>query len=110
MTQPPDDFLRFLEEQRRDYRSGLPQKLDEMERLTALIGRDPTVDLAGLERLAHSMAGSGGTFGYEDLGNAAKALEMSVQRLKDSGANATAEQAEEVRRALAELKTRLPSA
>lgn len=110
MTQPPDDFLRFLEEQRRDYRSGLPQKLHEMERLAALIGSDPTVDLAGLERLAHSMAGSGGTFGYEDLGNAARTLERSVQRLVESGDRATTEQAEEVRQALAALKTRLPSA
>ena len=110
MTQPPDDFLRFLEEQRGDYRRGLPKKLDEMERLVSRIGTDPTVDLANLERLAHSMAGSGGTFGFTELGDAAKALELSVQRLKESGAQATAGQREEVRNAIRELKKRLPSA
>lgn len=110
MTQPPDDFLGFLEEQRGDYRRGLPQKLDEMERLASRIGTDPAVDLASLERLAHSMAGSGGTFGFTELGDAAKALELSVQRLKESGARATAGQREEVRRAILELKTKLPRA
>ena len=110
MTKPPDDFMRFLEEQRGDYRRGLPRKLDEMERLIAGIGTDPGVDLAGLERLAHSMAGSGGTFGFTELGDAAKELEMSVQRLKDSGAGATAAQREDVRRAIRELRNRLPSA
>lgn len=108
MTKPPDDFLRFLEEQRSDYRRGLPQKLDEMERLVARIGSDTSVDLAGLERLAHSMAGSGGTFGFEELGNAAKTLELSVQRLKESGDRATAQQREEVRSAIRDLKNELP--
>lgn len=110
MTQPPDDFTRFLEEQRGDYRRGLSQKLDEMERLASRIGTDPTVDLASLERLAHSMAGSGGTFGFTELGDAAKALELSVQRLKESGARATPGQREEVRRAIRELKAKVPRA
>jgi HPt (histidine-containing phosphotransfer) domain-containing protein len=110
MTKPPDDFLRFLDEQRGDYRRGLPQKLDEMERLASRIGTDPSVDLAGLERLAHSMAGSGGTFGFEALGDAAKALELSVQRLKESGGQATAAQREEVLAAIRELKMKLPRA
>jgi len=110
MTKPPDDFLRFLEEQRGDYRRGLPGKLDEMERLASRIGTDPSVDLAGLERLAHSMAGSGGTFGFAELGEAAKALEMSVQRLKESGEEASAAQREEVLAAIRDLKTKLPRA
>jgi HPt (histidine-containing phosphotransfer) domain-containing protein len=110
MTKPPDEFLRFLEEQRSDYRRGLPEKLEQMERLVSGIGADATVDLAGLERLAHSMAGSGGTFGFAELGDAAKALELSVQKLKDSGDGATPAQREEVRRAISELKTKLPRA
>jgi HPt (histidine-containing phosphotransfer) domain-containing protein len=110
MTGPADDFLHFLEEQRADYRRGLPKKLDDMERLASLIGTDPSVDLATLERLAHSMAGSGGTFGFEELGDAAKALEMSVQRLRESGDAATAAQGEEVRAALRDLQKKLPQA
>jgi HPt (histidine-containing phosphotransfer) domain-containing protein len=110
MTNPSDDFLHFLEEQRRDYRRGLPQKLDEMESLVSRIGTDPAIDLAKLERLAHSMAGSGGTFGFEELGDAAKALELSVQRLKESGEQATAAQREEVREAIRDLKNKLPPA
>ena len=110
MTNPSDDFLHFLEEQRRDYRRGLPKKLDEMERLISDIGTDASVDLASLERLAHSMAGSGGTFGFEELGDAAKALELSVQRLKESGELATAAQRDEVRSAIRDLKNKLPPA
>lgn len=110
MTGPSDDFLRFLAEQREEYRHGLPKKLDEMERLVSLIGNDPSVDLSGLERLAHSMAGSGGTFGFEELGDAAKALEISVQRLKESGDGATAAQLEDVRAAVRDLKKKLPRA
>jgi HPt (histidine-containing phosphotransfer) domain-containing protein len=110
MTNPSDDFLHFLEEQRRDYRRGLPKKLEEMERLVSGIGTDPSVDLASLERLAHSMAGSGGTFGFEELGDAARALELSVQRLRESGEQATAAQHEEVRSAIRDLKNKLPPA
>lgn len=110
MSQPPDDFMRFLEEQRVDYCRGLPRKLEEMERLVSGIGKDPAVDLTSLERLAHSMAGSGGTFGFEELGHAAKALEMSVQRLNESGSEATAAQREEVRVAVRDLKSKLPRA
>ena len=110
MTQSPEDFLRFLEEQRGDYRRGLPEKLEQMERLAERIGTDPAVDLTGLERLAHSMAGSGGTFGFDALGEAARALELSVQRLRESGAGATERQRDAVRGALRELRARLPSA
>jgi hypothetical protein len=56
------------------------------------------------------MAGSGGTFGFEELGDAAKALELSVQRLKESGEQATAAQREEVRGAIRDLKNKLPPA
>jgi HPt (histidine-containing phosphotransfer) domain-containing protein len=110
MTQTPEDFLRFLEEQRGEYGRGVPAKVSEMERLAAGIGTDPTVELAVLERLAHSMAGAGGTFGFEELGTAAKALERSVQRLRESGEAATAAQREEILGAIRHLKTKLPRA
>jgi HPt (histidine-containing phosphotransfer) domain-containing protein len=110
MTNPSDDFLHFLEEQRGEYGRGLPKKLEAMEQIISSIGTDPSVDLVGLERLAHSMAGSGGTFGFEELGDAAKALELSVQRLRESGDAATAAQLEEVRSAIRDLKNKLPPA
>ena len=108
--QTPEDFLRFLEEQRGEYGRGAPDKVKEMERLAASIGTDPSVELAVLERLAHSMAGAGGTFGFEELGTAAKAVERSVQRLREAGEAATAAQGEEVRGAIRHLKTKLPGA
>jgi chemotaxis protein histidine kinase CheA len=110
MTGPSDDFLKFLEDQRADYRRGLPQKLDNMEGLVALIGTDAAVDLVYLERLAHSMAGSGGTFGFDEVGDAAKALEMCVQRLRESGDAATEAQRDEVRAAVRDLRMKLPQA
>jgi HPt (histidine-containing phosphotransfer) domain-containing protein len=110
MTQPPEDFLRFLEEQRLDYRRGLPEKLAQMEAIVDRLESGQPADLAGLERLAHSMAGSGGTFGFDELGTAAKALELAVQRMKESGPAATAVQRAQVREAVRVLHGKLPPA
>jgi HPt (histidine-containing phosphotransfer) domain-containing protein len=109
MSLPPEDFMRFLEEQRQEYRRGIPAKLEQMEAIVERLERgDATADLAGLERLAHSMAGSGGTFGFEELGVAAKALERSVQRLKEAGSGATPSQRAQVRAAMRVLHGKLP--
>jgi HPt (histidine-containing phosphotransfer) domain-containing protein len=108
MSQPPEDFLRFLEEQRQDYRRGLPDKLARMASIVERLDRGDPAELAGLERLAHSMAGSGGTFGFDELGAAAKALELAVQRLSESGPAATAAQRSEVREAIRVLHAKLP--
>jgi chemotaxis protein histidine kinase CheA len=76
-------FLAFLEAQRADYRSSLPQRLVQIESLwrQVLSGEAPAQALASLERCAHSLAGSGATFGFAALGDAARVLELAVSPL-----------------------------
>lgn len=76
-------FLAFLEEQRADYRRSLPQRLVQIESLWRQVLNDeaPTQALASLERCAHSLAGSGATFGFAAPGDAARALELAVNPL-----------------------------
>lgn len=76
-------FLVFLEAQRADYRSSLPQRLVQIESLWRQVLNDeaPAEALASLERCAHSLAGSGATFGFAALGDAARVLELAVSPL-----------------------------
>lgn len=56
------------------------EKLDLLERLWAAIdgnyGKPDAV--APLRDFAHRLAGSGGSYGFTDLGNVARALELSI--------------------------------
>jgi len=81
MSAPPDDFLAFLEAQRREYGAQLPARVAALEALWAAV-RAPggAAQLPELERAAHSLAGSAGTFGFAQMGAASKALEMALQR------------------------------
>lgn len=76
-------FLAFLEEQRADYRRSLPQRLAQIASLwrQVLSGEAPAEALASLERCAHSLAGSGATFGFAGLGDAARVLELAISPL-----------------------------
>ncbi|MEO5660080.1 MAG: Hpt domain-containing protein [Polaromonas sp.] len=86
MTPNPAVFLAFLEQQRAEYRALLPERLVEIESLwrQVLQGEEPSKALATLERCAHSLAGSGATFGCPGLGSAARQLELAVNPLLDS--------------------------
>ena len=83
MTPTPSSFFAFLEAQRADYRSSLPRRLDQIESLWRQVLNDeaPAQALASLERCAHSLAGSGATFGFAALGDAARVLELAVSPL-----------------------------
>jgi HPt (histidine-containing phosphotransfer) domain-containing protein len=109
MTTANPAFLAFLEEQRADYRRSLPQRLAQIESLWRLVlnGEAPVEALASLERCAHGLAGSGATFGFAALGDAARALELIVNPLLDSAhALAPTEQAD-VSRAIESLRRSL---
>lgn len=86
MTSTNPAFLAFLEEQRADYRHSLPGRLAQIETLwrQALNDETPAAALATLERYAHSLAGSGATFGFADIGAAARVLELAVNPLVDA--------------------------
>lgn len=81
MTPTPPSFAAFLEAQRADYRSSLPQRLDQIESLWRQVLNNEAQALASLERCAHSLAGSGATFGFAALGDAARVLELAVSPL-----------------------------
>ena len=78
MSAAPDKFQAFLQQQRREYRTSLPQRRAQLEAAwqQALDGA-PEGRMA-LERNAHTLAGSGATFGFAALGAAARALEEAV--------------------------------
>ena len=72
-----------MQEQRVDYRNMLPQRLAQINQLWSQIlkGEKPAEALVTLERCAHSLAGSGATFGLVGLGDAARVLELLVNPL-----------------------------
>jgi HPt (histidine-containing phosphotransfer) domain-containing protein len=86
MSSPNEAFLAFMEQQRVDYRAGLPQRWLQIEShwRQLLSGEAREQALAGLERCAHGLAGSGATFGCAAMGDAARLLENTVQPLLGS--------------------------
>ena len=76
----PRDFTAFLEAQRALYRRDLP---DRVARLAALVADGSDLDTA--EREAHSIAGSAGTFGLDDVGRLARRIELAVHDARAHG-------------------------
>jgi chemotaxis protein histidine kinase CheA len=81
MTTPQEDFQRFLDGQRAEYRSALPGKVQEIQQQWAAVvaAADASQALNDLRRLAHSLAGTAGTLGFREVGQAAKALEALLE-------------------------------
>jgi len=109
MTTTDPAFLAFLEAQRADYRRSLPQRLAQIESLwrQVLNGEAPAQALTTLERCAHSLAGSGATFGFAALGDAARVLELAVNPLLGVAHTLTPEAQSEVNRAVEALQRSL---
>lgn len=105
------EFLAFLELQRADYRRGLPERLIALEALWNSIARsdESEGDIAQLERQAHSLAGTGGTFGFFEFSSAAKALELAVGRLRACAAAPTMAQQSEIAALLDTMARSLPT-
>ena len=103
-------FLAFLEVQRADYRRALPQRVAQIELLWhQMLNGDSSADvLATLQRCAHSLAGSGATFGFAGMGSAARELELTVNPLLDTACALTAEAQSEIDLAIELLKRSLP--
>ena len=109
MTPTDPVFLAFLQAQRADYWRSLPQRLAQIESLwcQVLNGEAPAEALASLERCAHRLAGSGGTFGFPALGDAARVLELAVNPLLDAAQALTPATLSEVSRAVEALQLSL---
>ena len=103
-------FLAFLEVQRADYRRALPQRVAQIELLwqQVLNGGSSADVLATLQRCAHSLAGSGATFGFAGMGSAARELELIVNPLQDTACALTAAAQSEISRAIESLQRSLP--
>ena len=88
MSTPQQLFQRFLDEQRNEYGSSLPGKVAQIEAHWRFVasGQGDVDTLAELERLAHTLAGTAGTLGFVAAGQAAKALELLVQRAMQDAA------------------------
>jgi periplasmic divalent cation tolerance protein len=88
LASPPGEFLKLLEAHREQFRDALPQRLALLEamsgQLAAAAAPDPE-KMEDFERRAHSLAGSAGTFGFHEIGQAARSLEAAVRRLRAAG-------------------------
>jgi HPt (histidine-containing phosphotransfer) domain-containing protein len=109
MSSPRQDFEQFLEQQRADYQRVLPEKVGQLQVLwrAAAAGAEAAQPLAELERLAHTLAGTAGTFGFRELGLAAKALELLLQ--PQAGPLLTPTRRSEIAQAIATLQASLPA-
>lgn len=81
--------LQQLVEMQQDYASRLPGKIIELEQIWERIqGRgDTREDLALLRRKAHSLSGSGTTFGFKEISEYARQMELLVDMIITEGKN-----------------------
>lgn len=74
------DLLARLDALRRQFAAGLPKRLDVIDSALAASRADPSNDTAlpALVTALHSLAGAAGTFGFGELGDAAREAERRV--------------------------------
>jgi DNA-binding response OmpR family regulator len=72
---------------RKDYASRLPQKISELEKVWAAVlgNNEPGKQLARLRRMVHSLTGSGATFGFKELSDEARKLELLLDMIIAEG-------------------------
>ena len=93
---------------RDSFRDRLAPRVGEIETawkaLAGAVDRAETTEpLRHLHRLAHSLAGTAGTFGFPTVGSASRALERRVKELVEAGAPFEATAREEIAALLAAL-------
>lgn len=78
MTNTTPPFAELLQIHRAAYLRTLPDRLAELDTLAAHLNElgPGAARTQALERCAHRIAGSAGTFGLTDLGDAARTLEL----------------------------------
>ena len=87
MNDPIATIAALLRHHRTAYLHALPARLGQLDTLERDLD-DPGLRvsvLPALERLAHSLAGTAGTFGFDALSNAARELELAVCELLEGG-------------------------
>lgn len=88
MPDPAEELKRKLEELNQAYLNGLPKRLEDIEgawQAAIAADDDPTAHLTLLHRSTHSLVGSAGTFGYDDLSQTARSAERFFKELVETG-------------------------
>jgi chemotaxis protein histidine kinase CheA len=82
-----DELKLTIAKLRADYAAQLPDTVAQMEELwqRLVAAEAPSSQLADLARMAHSIAGSGATFGLPQASRAARDLELFLDKFKLSG-------------------------
>ena len=90
--------LALLEKMKREFAEALPGRLEALEGAASACreGGFATESVADFHRLAHSLAGSGATFGFAATGAAARALEIRLKVLLEAQGAPGAEMVEEL--------------
>ncbi|MDI1272907.1 Hpt domain-containing protein [Polaromonas sp.] len=110
MSTPQQDFQKFLDQQRADYRRALPEKIAHIRSLwNAVASGDETAPRAELERLVHTLAGTAGTLGFHAVGAAAKALELLLEQASSAGQVRLSPRCADIALAVAALQASLPA-
>lgn len=100
-----DDFQVKLQGLRDAYADELPQKLEQIERAWDELPHGEWDDegFQSLYRMVHSMSGSGRTFGFALLSDAARELEQTLQQLAHAKTVPRAEQRKRIQVLLSAL-------
>jgi chemotaxis protein histidine kinase CheA len=101
-----EELRQMLGKLRADYAAQLPGTVAEMEELwRGIVAAEvPLSQLEKLMRMAHSIAGSGTTFGFPDATRAARAFELNLEALRQLGRSPDAAEQSGAAALLAELK------
>ena len=108
MSTPQQDFQKFLDQQRADYRRALPEKMAHIRALWNAVADDTALP-AELERQAHTLAGTAGTLGFHEVGAAARALELLLEQAALAGQLPLSPQRTDIALAVAALQASLPA-
>lgn len=86
MAAPNISVIEKLQELRKDYTSTLPRKMGAIEDLWRTLQDSQWNQdcLATIHRHTHSLAGSGTTFGFENISQSARALDMEFKFLMEN--------------------------
>lgn len=103
MADPKPDFQAQLRALQEAFAKELPKRLGALEAAWLAPG-EAAARLEALRHNAHSLAGSGGTFGFPELGQAARALERRVQALLQAHTPLDPELEAEISREVASLR------
>lgn len=95
-----------FKELQREYASRLPQKILDLEKMwrDVLNSDETAVQLAKFRRMVHSIAGSGETFGFKDITDIARQLEVQLDMIIVEGAETVSDHQDQIDRLLDDMR------